>query len=117
MFFVFVFLFKGLVISMPKVRKVSGAKKKAKEEAKKQAKARKAERPKIDPTFGLKNKKGKKNRLFVQNAKNNMNQQEIQKQKERKKQKQLRDMQLKQKQEMDALFKIVEEPKKIIKSI
>jgi len=43
---------------MPK--KQGGEKKKAKEEAKKQKAAEKKNRPKVDPTFGLKNKKGKK---------------------------------------------------------
>jgi hypothetical protein len=33
-----------------------------KEEAKQKKNAEKKKRPKVDPTFGLKNKKGKKNR-------------------------------------------------------
>lgn len=66
-------------------RKQGGAKKKNKAEAKLQNKNK--DKVKVDPTFGLKNKKGSKNRQFVKNAQNNMNSQEIQKKKEKHKQK------------------------------
>jgi len=70
---------------MPK--KQGGEKKKAKEEAKKQKAAEKKNRPKVDPTFGLKNKKGKKNREFVHNSAHNMNADELYKQEQRRKKK------------------------------
>lgn len=55
-----------------------GAKQKKKEQQKQNK-----NKVKVDPTFGLKNKKGKKNREFVHNAVNNMNADEIRKKKER----------------------------------
>ena len=53
------------------------------EKAKEKQNKPKSDKVKIDPTFGLKNKKGKKNRQFVQNAQHNLNAKEIEAKKRR----------------------------------
>merc|ERR1712037_929734 len=64
---------------------------------------------KVDPTFGLKNKKGKKNREFVRNTKNNMNADQIAADKRRREKKAQKEMIARMKREEAALFATVDE--------
>ncbi len=67
---------------MPK-KKTGGAKAKAKAQKVQRKHEKKKNKVKIDKTFGLKNKGGRRNRQFVANAGNNMNAEELRKKKER----------------------------------
>eukprot|EP01084_Bolivina_argentea_P257860 434522_1 len=93
------------------IKEDAKAKKKAKARQKAEAKKRKkndTNKVKIDLTFGIKNKKGSKNRRFVRNANANMNQEEIRKKKERQQKKREKEMLLRMKREEEALFKTVD---------
>jgi len=91
------------------IKEDAKAKKKAKEQAKKESQKNKPPKVKIDPTFGLKNKKGSKNRRFVQNAHNNMNAEQIRQDKIRKEKKKERDMIRRMQKQEAALFQTVDD--------
>merc|ERR1712154_171585 len=96
----------------PKKKKIikedAKAKKKAIAAQKKESQKNKPAKVKIDPTFGLKNKKGSKNRRLVQNAYNNMNAEQLQQDKIRRQKKKEKAMLEQMRREEALLFTTVE---------
>merc|ERR1712176_1384980 len=98
----------GIRVSKTMPAKKAKKKKKVVKEDAKQRKKNNPDKVKVDPTFGLKNKKGSKNKRFVQNAMNNMNAAEIAAKKERQRKKKERAYQERLRREEAALFQTVD---------